>query len=209
MTPEETAEVERLIADLRESRVLYVVIALVSVPVVLGFLALIAIFILPFVGGFSSLDRIDVYRFAGTIGLGITLLLGYLAWLGRPRIGASLREDLRVGEVDVLHVHAFGARTAPGRVGFFFDVGDGKLLFLRGSYLRNPVAEGRFPNRYFTLIRLPVSEMTLRVEPHGEPIEAPQVADAEGIAWTSIPEGALVPGTLDGLAGAVAALLRR
>jgi len=94
MTPEETAEVERLIADLRESRVLYVVIALVSVPLVLGFLALIAIFILPFVGGFSSMDRLDVYRFAGTIGLGITLLVGYLAWLGRPQRGAALRDTL-------------------------------------------------------------------------------------------------------------------
>jgi hypothetical protein len=209
MTPDESAEVERLLGDVRESRAVYVFTVLVCIPVLLGFLALLAIFVLPFLKGFSSLERIDVYRFAGTIGLGITLVIGYLAWKGRPRRKAELREDLRVGEVELVHVHAFGARAAPGRIGFFFDVGEGKLLFLRGHYLRAAVAEGRFPNRYFTLVRLPRAQMTLRVECHGDPIEAAPAGEGEGIAWASIPEGTLLPGSLERLTEDVGSLLGR
>ncbi|HZU99595.1 MAG TPA: hypothetical protein VFF73_22990, partial [Planctomycetota bacterium] len=55
---------------------------------------------------------------------------------------------------------------------FLLDVGEGRLLYLRGSYLADAVRRGAFPSTSFTLVRLPRAGLTLRVECHGRTLPA-------------------------------------
>ncbi len=82
-----------------------------------------------------------------------------------------LAEDVHGGIVEVLDVEAFIAwREIDREPAFTFDVAGEQPFHAKGSVLAPLVAQGTFPCRRFTLVRLPSSRVALACEPRGEPL---------------------------------------
>jgi hypothetical protein len=146
----------------------------------------------------------ELPRFAGT---GVVVGLVYTAvfiWKS-PRARTVVGLDQDVGDVELVHVHAFGVARVPNA--FFFDVGEGNVLFLRGPYLHAAVRSALFPNRYFTLVRLPISKRVIRILCHGEPITSPSAPPGPEIDFEALPDGAILPARLETVRQDVAALI--
>ncbi len=146
----------------------------------------------------------EVWRFGGTGAVVGLVWMAVFVWKS-PRARTVLGLDQDVGEVELVHVHAFGVARVP--IGFFFDVGEGNLLFLRGPYLHAAVRSALFPNRYFTLVRLPLSKRIIRILCHGEPITSPSAPPGPEVDLEALPDGAVLPARLETVRQDVAALL--
>jgi len=82
-----------------------------------------------------------------------------------------LADDVSAGVVEVLEVEAFIAwREIDREPAFSFDVAGEQPFFTKGAVLAPLVAEGKFPCRRFTLVRLPGTRVPVACEPKGEPL---------------------------------------
>lgn len=199
MELEELREVERISGDARGSRGCLIAAMAFSV---LGWGAIGAL-VAGFVGW--NVAPSQWVQFGGTGFVVGAALMGLLLWV-RPQTSLSLiGVDRHEGEVELVHVHAFGVARVP--IGFFFDVGEGNLLFLRGPYLHAAVRSALFPNRYFTLVRLPLSKRIIRILCHGEPITSPSAPPGPEVDLEALPDGAILPARLETVRQDVAALL--
>jgi hypothetical protein len=121
--------------------------------------------------------------------------------------------DLAAGEVEVLSCTATGAVAVEGTTeqapGIFLAIEDGELLFLHGAYLKDVMGGARppFPAAAFDLIRLPHSDLTLRVEPTGEAFAFSRMRRALDAALEYLPDDAeVLPAALDTLEADLARL---
>jgi len=108
--------------------------------------------------------------------VGVGGLVGYL-YLRRlfARAAAadrsSRRRDREAGEVDEAQFEIVDAievaeEEDEGRH-FYLRLADGRVLFLSGQYLYEPVAAQRFPAARITVIRAPTSGVVLSMRPEG------------------------------------------
>ena len=84
---------------------------------------------------------------------------------------ASRQRDREAGEVDETEfeiVDAIEVREEEdeGRH-FYLQLADGRVLFLSGQYLYDPVDSGRFPSARVIVVRAPNSGIVLSMRPHG------------------------------------------
>ena len=89
-----------------------------------------------------------------------------------------------------MRVQPHDVASVPG--GFFLDVGDGDVLYLCGRYLHGALRAGRFPNRDFTLTRLPHSKTILDIECHGRPMGVTTPPPGPPIDLERIADGAIL-----------------
>lgn len=114
--------------------------------------------------------------------------------------------DLQDGQVEVLEcrpraVVALEEFEDEGP-GFFFDLGDGQLLFLQGQYLYDLTEKKKFPSTYFTFVRAPHSRSALSIASQGEvlsPLRTIQLSGSDVLkSVMDFPEdGSVFPGSLE------------
>jgi len=150
----------------------------------LGTCAATMIFILSkILPALEGLTRPPVVRgfLTGGVLLGAAGIPLVLMVLGRKASGARrgrLQNDLEEGRVDILRVFTAAAvrRELDGEEAFYFvDAGDGKMLFLCGTYLQDPVRAGTFPNTEFELVRGIHSGVIFELHCLGRPFRAREV----------------------------------
>jgi hypothetical protein len=171
-------------------------------------------FLLTRAGGHTgSASAVGLWSFAA-LGLAIDVVAFRLI----RRAGEAERHDLRQGEVETIPVASrrvidLGSEAHPALV---FDRGDGTLLYLSGSWLRDPASfdaqaapaagdtlppangQPRFPCTEFSIVRAPESGAVLRVETGGQPLSPGRQPRPPGmrqamLAWrdSEIIEGSL------------------
>ncbi len=186
MSQEERALVERLARDSREARGCLIGFALAAgLGAGMGGAGLGA--------ALSVVVPIDWRRLAVTGFVVGVLFVAYAFRNEQPWPSRRFSASDEDTEVDVIHVHAFAVSRANREETFFFDVGDEKLLVVRGTATRAAVQAGRFPNRYFTLVRVARGDVTLTIDCHGEPLTAREVSGEPGLDLGSLNDGDLVP----------------
>lgn len=200
MTAEELSEAKRIEGDVRSA----------TGCAVACWVFLVALPLVPACGLMIPAVRTGHLEFGRTVMTLAVVMASIVGWIFWPELRAyrtTLENDIVSREVELLHVHAFSCVTVPNA--FFFDVGDGQLIFTRGPYLHAAIHSARFPNRYFTLVRLPLSRKTLRVDCHGEPITAPAAPPGPEVDFEMIPDAALIPAKLETVRQDLAALLAK
>lgn len=196
----EADEVKRLALDSREAVGCYYAAFFVCTVAVSALFALAGLVAAQAAGG-------EERRFVGT-GVLCGLVLMMFVWLReRPRGDRVKLADARSNEVELLHVHAFAAARAPAEDAFFFDVGEGSILLVHGPATRAPMSQGRFPNRYFTLVVLPRAGSILSVECHGEPLPATEAAPELRLDSRHLPDVVTFPARFETAAQDLAVLL--
>ncbi len=194
----EVREVERLISGQAADRAFDRLWLAARVTLVGGVCALVAWIVGKVVAAQDS------WRFAGT---GFVAAVIVVAWR-RPRSlrieSSLLAKDRDLGEVQLMRVQPRDVASVPG--GFFLDVGDGDVLYLCGRYLHEPLRARLFPNRDFTLVRLPHSKVILDIECHGRPMGVTTPPPGPPIDLERITDGAILHARLTTLGQDVASI---
>lgn len=133
--------------------------------------------VFPPAGALASPSAVKVFHWAGALlgAAGIPVFLWAVTKKGRRRYARRLKEDLRDGRVEVVHVTTSDAvrrELADGEQWFFINAGEGKVLFLCGDHLAEPVSCGHFPTTEFELVRGPHSRLIIDMKCLGKPFEA-------------------------------------
>ncbi len=105
----------------------------------------------------------------------------------RPRAEAALRDGMvSVKEVEataVVYIEPFEDEGA----GYIFDVGDGKLLFLKGQEYEYCENDAAWPNTRFSITRTGTEDLFLGMFGHGQPLEPVLQMQSENchddVAW--------------------------
>lgn len=87
----------------------------------------------------------------------------------------QLRQDLEAHEVEVWRVEVRGV-VAVGRIdehvsSHLLEVGDGKLLYVDGDFVRDEIEAGRFPSSRFELVLGPASRATVAMRCEGSSLK--------------------------------------
>jgi len=102
---------------------------------------------------------------------GVSLLIGAYVYVraqrspSRAEQSARVRQELEQGEAEVLRYQVLDAiaveELEDEGLGFYLKLADGRVLFLAGQYLHEPVEERRFPNTFIELVRAPTTHELL------------------------------------------------
>jgi hypothetical protein len=140
---------------------------------------------------------------AALAGLGVAVYLAYQTRvLGKSPTGW---DDLQEGTARVARFEATDAvaveESEDEGLSYFVALTDGRVLFLSGQYLYEPVERGEFPARRFEVVRTALAGTVLTVTALG-PALAPSVTrspftDAEYQSGTMPEDGAVIPGPLE------------
>jgi hypothetical protein len=169
---------------------------------------------------------------AFVVGHGIEWLLGKIGWFVEPYLHWSLvaislpfgirvsflflrafqvtaaetQRDISIGITEVIEVqNALLVEQAEyndeGPI-LFFDIGDGKILFLYGQWLYAHLP--RFPSSNFTVYRSAVLGRVFTINTNGEHIEPLRTLPPFAVPIGNLHESELLDGSLDDLPAAVA-----
>jgi len=107
---------------------------------------------------FPRLRQFDKSPIAPLILLVPATIVGYKIYR-REKVRFGKNPDLEQGIMEVLTVEATKAvkveEFEDEGIGFYLDIGEGKVLFLQGQYLYDDETEHQFPCTRFTLMRAP------------------------------------------------------
>jgi hypothetical protein len=164
-----TTEEKRLLARLGRPHPMWIVVS-AGWPVAMLFLTALGLYYL--VTGTRTLAQSLFVLLVGVGGLAGYLYLRRLFARSAAADRSSGQRDLEAGEVDETQFEIVDAievaeEEDEGRH-FYLRLADGRVLFLSGQYLYEPVASKRFPAARITMIRAPTSGIVLSMRPEGE-----------------------------------------
>jgi hypothetical protein len=163
-----TAEEKRLLARLARPNPVWIA---VSAGWIAATLVLTVLGLYYLVTGARTLAQSLFVLVVGVGGLGGYLYLRRLFARSAAADRSSGRRDLEAGEVDETQFEVVDAievaeEEDEGRH-FYLRLADGRVLFLSGQYLYEPVTSRRFPAARITVIRAPNSGIVLSMRPEG------------------------------------------
>jgi hypothetical protein len=168
------------------------------------------------------------------VGLGVAfaLLMALACAATIFRMRRLAREDLERGEVQILYVKdpivvRQDEYNDEGPI-LYFDIGEGKLLFLWGQWLFDAETYGApveelpedldvpehvnglpdpygFPSSEFKLARLPKTGDVLGIEVLGSHVPPARTIGRKEVKWSALGPSAILDGSLDALQAAVSA----
>ena len=164
-----TPEEKRLLAQRSRPHLLLFAVS-VGWPAVMVVLIVLGLYYLA--SGARTLGQSLFVLLAGVGGLAGYLYLRRLFARSAAADHASGRRDAEGGEVDETRFHVVDAievaeEEDEGRH-FYLRLADGRVLFLSGQYLYEPVAARRFPAARITVVRAPSSGIVLTMRPDGD-----------------------------------------
>lgn len=105
---------------------------------------------------------------------------------GKKKVNKEYENDLKDGNVMVLSCQSNAVieveEFEDEGPGFFFEIDDGKIMFLQGQYLYDHVDSKRFPNKKFDVVKLPHSGVILDVVCKGDSLAPLRVLEPTAIS---------------------------
>jgi hypothetical protein len=144
---------------------------------------------------------------AGVGGFTAHLYLRRLVTRAAAADRAAGRRDAEAGEVDETRFEVIDAIEVAEEEDegkhYYLRLVDGRVLFLSGQYLYEPVATGRFPSTRITVVRAPDSGVVLSLRPEGDGLAAssvrPSFAEREHARGRVPDDGAILETDFDRL----------
>ena len=157
--------------------------------------------------GARTLGQSLVVLLAGVGGFTAYLYLRHLFTRAAAADRAAGRHDAEAGEVDETRFEIVDAIEVAEEEDegkhYYLRLIDGRVLFLSGQYLYEPVAAGRFPSTRITVVRAPDSGVVLSLRPEGDGLAAssvrPSFAEREHARGRVPDDGAILETDFDRL----------